>query len=415
MVAVGKSASVPGIEGWQEGPFPWNRFVARKFLIETASGEKNPFLRGVLVESLVRSGLPFEDAYLLAQTARTQLEGKSKVTTDTLRQWVIAELQQRFGDARAGAYALGSSTDRQIMVRTSTELAPFSAGLLARTIEACAIDRADALEAAKQTHDDLRKAGAEVVDTSDLRHIVERCLRQHCSASAADHFLAWQRFRASGLPLILLIGGVTGTGKSTLTTELAYKLNIVRTQSTDMVREIVRCYLPRDKIATLDYSSFDAWRGLPDNKSSADDVDQKQVIEGFISQFENVKHGLEATIQRAVKEVQDLIVDGVHILPARLDLDVARDQAIVVPLMLVVPNKKTLSKRLKHRAREQTQRPSSRYLEGLDQIWTLQSFLVAEAEDRDVPLIVNSDVDEALRELLMEISIKISRHFPPGN
>ena len=389
--------------------------MARKFFIETASGEKNPFLRGVLVESLVRSGLPFEDAYLLAQTARTQLEGKSKVTTDTLRQWVIAELQQRFGDARAGAYALGSSTDRQIMVRTSTELAPFSAGLLARTIEACAIDRADALEAAKQTHDDLRKAGAEVVDTSDLRHIVERCLRQHCSASAADRFLAWQRFRASGLPLILLIGGVTGTGKSTLTTELAYKLNIVRTQSTDMMREIVRCYLPRDKIATLDYSSFDAWRGLPDNKSSADDVDQKQVIEGFISQFENVKHGLEATIQRAVKEVQDLIVDGVHILPARLDLDVARDQAIVVPLMLVVPNKKTLSKRLKHRAREQTERPSSRYLEGLDQIWTLQSFLVAEAEDRDVPLIVNSDVDEALRELLMEISVKISRHFPPGN
>jgi len=389
--------------------------VARKFFIETASGEKNPFLRGVLVESLVRSGLPFEDAYLLAQTARTQLEGKSKVTTDTLKQWVIAELQQRFGDARAGAYALGSSTDRQIMVRTSTELAPFSAGLLARTIEACAIDRADALEAAKQTHDDLRKAGAEVVDTSDLRHIVERCLRQHCSASAADRFLAWQRFRASGLPLILLIGGVTGTGKSTLTTELAYKLNIVRTQSTDMMREIVRCYLPRDKIATLDYSSFDAWRGLPDNKSSADDVDQKQVIEGFISQFENVKHGLEATIQRAVKEVQDLIVDGVHILPARLDLDVARDQAIVVPLMLVVPNKKTLSKRLKHRAREQTERPSSRYLEGLDQIWTLQSFLVAEAEDRDVPLIVNSDVDEALRELLMEISVKISRHFPPGN
>jgi 2-phosphoglycerate kinase len=104
----------------------------------------------------------------------------------------------------------------------------------------------------------------------------------------------------------------------------------------------------------------------------------------------------------------------VHILPARLDLDVARDRAIVVPLMLVVPNKETLSKRLTHRASEQTERPSSHYLDGLDRIWTLQSFLLAEAEDRGVPLIVNSDVDEALSELLMEISIKISRHFPPG-
>jgi 2-phosphoglycerate kinase len=414
MVAVGDTASVPGIERWQAGRFAWKRFVARKFFVETASGEKNPFLRGVLVESLVRSGLPFEDAYLLAQTARDQLESKSKVTTETLKQWVIAELQQRFGDARAAAYALGSSKDQQVMVRTSTELAPFSAGLLARSIEACAIERTVALEAAKQTHDDLRKAGTEIVDTVDLRQIVERCLRRHCSASAADRYLAWQRFRASGLPLILLIGGVTGTGKSTLTTELAYKLNIVRTQSTDMMREIVRCYLPRDRIATLDYSSFEAWRGLTDSGRSAGDIDPRRVIEGFISQFENVKDGLEATIQRAVKEVQDLIVDGVHILPARLDLDVARDRAIVVPLMLIVPNKETLSKRLTHRASEQTERPSSHYLDGLDRIWTLQSFLLAEAEDRGVPLIVNSDVDEALSELLMEISIKISRHFPPG-
>ena len=105
MDAIGNIARVPGTARWQEGSFPWKRFVARKFFVETASGEKNPFLRGVLVESLVRSGLPFEDAYLLAQTARNQLESKSKVSTETLRQWVIAELQQGFGDARAAALA----------------------------------------------------------------------------------------------------------------------------------------------------------------------------------------------------------------------------------------------------------------------------------------------------------------------
>jgi 2-phosphoglycerate kinase len=387
--------------------------VAKKFFIETASGEKIPFLRGVLVESLVRSGLPFEDAYLLAQTARSHLENNPKVTTDTLRKWVVGELHRHYGTTRASAYALGSSRGRQIMVQTSTEAAPFSAGLLARSIEACAIDRTDALAAAKHTHDRLRKTATGVIDTVDLRQTVEECLRQHCSPSAADRFLSWQRFRASGLPLIVLIGGVTGTGKSTLTTELAYKLNIVRTQSTDMMREIVRCYLPRKKIATLNYSSFEAWRGLTGEAGPTRDIDPNQVIQGFVAQFDAVRHGLAATIQRAVKETQDLIVDGVHVVPARLDLDVVSDRAILVPLILVVPNKKTLSERLKRRAGEQTERPSSRYLEGLDQIWALQSFLVAEAEGCNVPLIVNSDVEEALRQILMEISIQVSQQFPP--
>ena len=78
--------------------------------------------------------------------------------------------------------------------------------------------------------------------------------------------------------------------------------------------------------------------------------------------------------------------------------------------MLVVPNKKTLGKRLKRRGREQPERASSRYLKQLDKIWALQSHLVAEAEQQKVPLIVNSDMEEALQELLMHISNTVARH-----
>ena len=37
-------------------------------------------------------------------------------------------------------------------------------------------------------------------------------------------------------PLIVLVGGATGTGKSTVTTEVAYRLGITRVTSTDFVR-----------------------------------------------------------------------------------------------------------------------------------------------------------------------------------
>jgi 2-phosphoglycerate kinase len=386
--------------------------VAKLFIIESSTGERIPFLRGVLVESLVRAGLSFQDAYLVAQSIRGNLENNTEISTDTLRERVSAEVRERFGSSLAKSYELGSSRERQIMVQTSTDEVPFSAGILSRSLQACAIHRMDALETAKRVHESLQKGETTVIDHVALRKIVYERLKEHCSQSVAERFLSWRRFKESDLPLIVLVGGITGTGKSTLTTELAYQLNIVRTQSTDMVREIVRCYLPPTKIPTLSYSSFEAWRGLKEDGESVHESDDTAVIRGFLSQFKVVKQGLEATIHRAVKENHDLIVDGVHVLPSKLELDIARDQAIVIPLMLVVPHKKTLRKRLKHREREQPERASSRYLKQLDQIWILQSYLVSEAEEHKIPLIINREIEEALDEILMHISNTITRHFP---
>lgn len=400
------------MRGWNRVFNLWREPVAKLFITEGTSGEKIPFLRGVLVESLARAGLSFQDAYLLAQDVRDSLANKSEITIETLKQQVSEELRERFGASLAKSYELGTSQERQIMVRTENEQVPFSAGILSRSLQACAIDRTDALETAKQIHEYLRRGDSSIIDHIDLRQIIHEQLKEHCSKSAAKRFLSWERFRDSGLPLIVLVGGITGTGKSTLTTELAYQLNIVRTQSTDMMREIVRCYFPPKKIPTLSYSSFEAWRGLKKEDDPSSDADDEEVIRGFLSQFEIVQRGLEATINRAVKETHDLIVDGVHVLPSKLELDFTKDQAIVIPLMLVVPNKKTLTKRLKRRAKEQPERASSRYLEQIEKIWTLQSYLVAEAEEHKIPMILNVDAEEALQELLGHISKTITQHFP---
>jgi 2-phosphoglycerate kinase len=386
--------------------------LAKLFIIENSSGERIPFLRGVLVESLVRSGLTFQDAYLLAQSIRDGLDTKEELNTDALKQRVSAEIRLRFGDPLAISYELGSSREQQVMVVTAGDETPFSIGILSRSLQACAINRNDAQETARQVLETLQREKTRVIDHIDLRRRVYESLQEHCSRSAANRFLSWRRFRQSGLPLIVLIGGITGTGKSTLTTELAYRLDVVRTQSTDMMREIVRCYLPPQEIPTLAYSSFEAWRGLSESAKTAEEVGQKEVITGFLSQFNLVKQGLEATIQRAVKENHDLIVDGVHVLPSRLDLEIHKGHAIVISMIMVVSSKKTLAKRLKRRSKEQPERASSRYLKRLDQIWMLQSYLVKEAEEHKIPLIINSDIDEAMHEILMHISETIGRYFP---
>jgi 2-phosphoglycerate kinase len=386
--------------------------VAKLFIIDSGSGEKIPFLRGVLVESLARAGLSFQDAYLLAQTIRGNLEHDAEISTDTLKKRVAAEVRKRYGRSIAQAYELGPSQEREIMVVTDTGEIPFSVGILSRSLLACAINRTDSLATVKLVHESLQKSATQIIDHVSLRKIVYEHLQRHCSQAAADRFLSWRRFKESGHPLIVLVGGITGTGKSTLTTELAYQLNVVRTQSTDMMREIVRCYLPAREVPSLAYSSFEAWRGLSRGTDTEQEHDDEGVIQGFLSQFKVVKHGLEATIHRAVKENHDLIVDGVHVLPWKLNLDFEVDQAIVVPLMLVVPNKKTLSKRLKYRERVQPGRSASRYLKQLDQIWLLQSYLVSTAEEQNIPLIFNGDKEEALSEILLHINQTVMQQFP---
>lgn len=386
--------------------------MAKLFIIDSTSGERIPFLRGVLVESMVRAGLPFEDAYQIAQNIRGDLEALGEVSSEGLRERVTAAVRKRFGAELAQAYELGSGRGRPIIIRTHNEEEPFSVGILTRCLQACAISRANSLETARQVHDFLQKGSADSIDHLALRTIIYEHLKVHSSPEAADRFLSWRQFRDSGMPLIILVGGITGTGKSTLTSELAYHLNIVRTQSTDMLREIVRGYLPPSDVPSLGYSSFEAWRGLRAESANDAECSEAEVIDGFLAQFNIVKHGLEATVHRAVKENHDLIVDGVHVLPWRLDYNFPHNKAIVVPMMLVVPSKKTLGKRLKQREREQPDRPSSRYLRQLEQIWWLQSYLVGEAEENKTQLIFNGAMEDALHEILLYVNHAITKHFP---
>src|SRR6266540_4241882 len=67
---------------------------------------------------------------------------------------------------------------------------------------------------------------------------------------------------ALGLPIILLVGGATGTGKSTVATEAAYRLGITRVTSTDFVRQTMRAFFSEEFMPSIHYSSFEASTGL---------------------------------------------------------------------------------------------------------------------------------------------------------
>lgn len=387
--------------------------ASKTFLVESAAGQRVPFLRGILVQSLVDVGLSFVGAYAVANRVRNQLDGDAEVlTTGDLRRLVGEELERRYGTEVRRDYEAGSGGMPRVVVRRHGSEEPFSTGVLARHLEGCAIRPEVAARGAAMVHANLREQGLSLVSRKELRQVVYATLKSGGFQGAANRFLSRCRFNDSGQPLIVLIGGTTGAGKSTLATRLAYLLDIVRTQSTDMMREIIRCYLVPHVAPTLGYSSFDAWRGLPRIEGSAASA-QDPVVAGFLAQFGTVRVALEATITRAVKERTDLIVDGVHVLPTHLDLTEVQDKAVLVPLMLAVTTRDRLDEQFKRRGHEAPDRDSDRHREMLSEIWTLQTFMVDQAQKADIPVLVNWDMNETVSHVMDEVMRRIGERFPP--
>ena len=382
--------------------------------VVSPDGEKVPFLRGVLVQSLTTRGLSFEDAYAMAQRVRDALAPTDEIDTDSLRDQVAELLEQEFGPEVRQAYESGREDDLQIMVRTPSREAPFSVGLLSRYLEGCAIGRENALSSARTVHEILRQRGASEIDSKELRHVIFDTLKRDCCAEAADHYISRCRFQDSRQPLIILIGGPPGAGKSTVTADVAYHLEIARTQSTDLIREIVRSYLAPQVVPTLGYSSFEAWKGLPE----VEPLEQHRqpgnlVIAGFLSQVDTIKTALEATISRAIKEHQDLVVDGVHVIPSRMNLKKLDEDAVVVPITLAVTTYGQLARQLGRRSREQPDRRSSLHKEQLNAIWDIQTHMLDQAEKNGIPVIANWNIDDTVRRILEQVIKRIAARFPP--
>lgn len=388
--------------------------VTKIVVINEPGGDQVPFLRGILVQSLLSAGLPFNDAYRTSQAVRKDLASEEVITTTELRALVASRLEADFGPAIRRNYEVETERQPQIIVRSNRGDSPFSAGILTRSLEACVVDRKPAIEVAQRVQEAIQKRGLSEIEPATLRKLIYESLRDHCSKEAANFYLSRRQLETSGEPLIILVGGATGTGKSTISSELAYRLDVVRTQSTDMMREVIRSYLAPHVVPTLAYSSFEAWRGLPglmaqDGQRKTDNP----VIAGFLAQFTSVRPALEATIARALKERHYMIVDGVHVLPMELDLARARKVAVVVSVMLAVTTRQQLAKQLSWRSREQPDRDSSRHVDKLDAIWELQSFLLNMADKSHIPVIANWTIEDSVREILLEVNRRISERHPP--
>ncbi len=261
---------------------------------------------------------------------------------------------------------------------------------------------------------ELHAEGVDQLSAAELRDRVARTIGPRRRGGMADRFHAWTEFRRSGLPLLVLIGGCSGSGKSTLAAELSLQLDIGRIQSTDTLREVMRLLVSDHLAPELHRSTYQAWQTLP--RLSAGLGGAERVIEGFCAQADKVAVAIRGVVQRSLAEQESAIVEGAHLDPALQEALMQGDvdgKAVVVPLLLAVPDRDELAQHFQWRSVLAPTRSDRRHLEDFESIWQLQEFLLDQAHLHGVAVIPNIGIEFCTHQALELISAAVLERFAP--
>jgi 2-phosphoglycerate kinase len=260
---------------------------------------------------------------------------------------------------------------------------PYSKGLMARTLVAVGVPIEPAYLLAKQLELDLAERDAHSVSFEQLEERAAEYLGEEEGPRVVTRLRRFSAFQGLEIPIMLLVGGATGTGKSSVATEVAHVLGITRVTSTDFIRQTIRAFFSERSMPSVHHSSFE---GDP-------------AVVGFVDQTRNVLVGVDAAIDRALAEGWSMVLEGVHLVPGLMPAEI--EGALVVHTVLEVESEEVHRTRF-HVRDELTGgvRAMDKYLDQLYEIRQIQDYLVERAERHGVPVIESSNIERATTAVL---------------
>jgi 2-phosphoglycerate kinase len=273
---------------------------------------------------------------------------------------------------------------------------PYSKGLRASQLMVTGLSPYRAYQVAEQIEERLRARKVASVTGDELNDLTIDVLSDLAGERYATNFLKWQEIKTLKVPLVVLIGGATGVGKSTIATQMAVRLGIVRVVATDAIREVMRALFTSELMPTLYTSSFEADSALREPPPRPTD----RVVVGFREQTAAVSVGVHALIQRAAIEGTSVVIEGAHIVPGFLDLGPYEERVLAVPVVLTVEDEELHRSHFAVRSADWAARPYDRYAKGFPNIRRVQKYIKSQALSHNVPVIPNYSLDQALSALI---------------
>ena len=361
---------------------------------------KHPFMRGMLVHKLIQRGLSFDQAYQISKDAKSFFQEQAEVSTESLMKSVDELIVARYGkELLKGLTKELFPSGKQICVFRRNATAPFSKGLLTQSITASGLKPEAAFQIAFDLEEKLMKKDILRISKKKLFEEVFSTIKNKFDPHIADLYKLASRIDELDRPVIIYLGGASGTGKSVMSTFLAGRLGINKITGTDTIREIMRLVFKRDLLPSLYNSSSKAGIGMPKTLKKND-----RLIGGFCLQAQQVSVGVKAVVDRAIKERTSMIIEGIHLLPIMEHaIKEGTKRAYHIPITLSLLNEKHHKDRFLERGKGNELRKKEFYLRSFENIRTIHDFFNFESEKNEIDVVDNEDFDETTNTLMQLI------------
>jgi 2-phosphoglycerate kinase len=283
---------------------------------------------------------------------------------------------------------------------------PYSKGLMARALIAVGVPADQAYQFAQRVELDLAERGVPAIEVERLELLAQEVLGEETGERAVGRLRRLSDLQALDVPVIVLIGGSTGTGKSTVAAEVAHRLGITRVASTDFIRQTMRAFFSPEFMPTIHYSSFEAGAAMDP------DVTGDPTIVGFVDQCRHVCVGVEAAIRRSLTEGWSMVLEGVHLVPGLLPESL--DGVLLVHVVLEIADEQV--HRMHFQIRDATTggvRPMDKYLDRLEAIRRVQSYVAGRARREGVPVVENANVERTIDQVI-ELVMQAAERTQPA-
>jgi 2-phosphoglycerate kinase len=270
---------------------------------------------------------------------------------------------------------------------------PYSKGLMARALIAVGVPADRAYHLAQRIELDLAERGERSVDVERLLVLAHEVLGDEEGERAVNRLRRLSDLQALDVPIIVLIGGSTGTGKSTVAAEVAHRLGITRVASTDFIRQTMRAFFSPEFMPTIHFSSFEAGQALDE------EVTGDPTVVGFVDQCRHVCVGVEAALRRALTEGWSMVLEGVHLVPGMLPTEL--EGALLVHIVIEIGDEEV--HRMHFQSRDMATggiRAMDKYLDHIDDIRRVQTYISSRARRGNVPVVENANVERTIDQVI---------------
>jgi len=270
---------------------------------------------------------------------------------------------------------------------------PYSKGLMARALIAVGVPADRAYHLAQRIELDLAERGERSIDVERLLVLAREVLGDEEGERAVNRLRRLSDLQALDVPIIVLIGGSTGTGKSTVAAEVAHRLGITRVASTDFIRQTMRAFFSPEFMPTIHFSSFEAGQALDE------EVTGDPTVVGFVDQCRHVCVGVEAALRRALTEGWSMVLEGVHLVPGMLPTEL--EGALLVHVVIEIGDEEV--HRMHFHIRDMATggiRAMDKYLDHIDDIRRVQTYIASRARRANVPVVENANVERTIDQVI---------------